>query len=117
MAVLRVSVAGFTGHSLATKWLGSQLMLWLRIHCRRCKRHRFDSWVGKIPWSRTWQPALVFLPGVSHGQRSLETYSPWGCKELDMAEQLNMHAQLGSISFLSLWFFSQDLDFQKRKSD
>ena len=23
------------------------------IHqCRRCKRHRFDSWVGKIPWKK-----------------------------------------------------------------
>ena len=31
----------------------------------------FDSWVGKIPWRRKWQPTLVFLPGESHGQRSL----------------------------------------------
>ena len=29
--------------------------------CRRCKRHGFDPWVGKIPWSRKWQPTLVFL--------------------------------------------------------
>ena len=26
---------------------------------------------GKIPWRREWQPTLVFLPGESHGQRSL----------------------------------------------
>ena len=32
----------------------------------------------------------VFLPGESHGQRSLVGYSPWGCKELDMTEQLNL---------------------------
>ena len=32
--------------------------------------------VGKIPWRRPRQPALVFLPGQSHGQRSLEGYSP-----------------------------------------
>ena len=51
--------------------------------CRRHKRHRFDPWVGKIPWRRAWQPTPVFLPGESHGQRSLEGYSPWGCKELD----------------------------------
>ena len=38
---------------------------------RKHKRHRFDTWVGKIPWSRKWQPTLVFLPGKSHGQRSL----------------------------------------------
>ena len=35
----------------------------------------FDPWVGKIPWRRAWQPALVFLPGESHGQRSLAGYS------------------------------------------
>ena len=47
---------------------------------RRC---RFDPWVGKIPWKRKWQPTLVFLPGKSHGQRSLVGYSPWGHKESD----------------------------------
>ena len=25
----------------------------------------FDSWVGKIPWGRAWQPTPVFLPGES----------------------------------------------------
>ena len=44
--------------------------------CRRQKRCRFDSWVGKIPWRRTWQPTPVFLPGESHRQRSLAGYSP-----------------------------------------
>ena len=34
--------------------------------CRRSKRHRFDPWVGKIPWRRKWQPTPVFLPGKSH---------------------------------------------------
>ena len=33
--------------------------------CRRHKRCRFDPWFGKIPWRRTWQPTLVFLPGES----------------------------------------------------
>ena len=31
----------------------------------------------------------VFLPRESHGQRSLAGYSPWGCKESDMTEQLS----------------------------
>ena len=31
-------------------------------------------------WRRAWQPTPVFLPGESHGQRSLVGYSPWGCK-------------------------------------
>ena len=30
--------------------------------CRRLKRYRFNPWVGKIPWRRTWQPTPVFLP-------------------------------------------------------
>ena len=56
--------------------------------CRRSKKCGFDPWVRKIPWRRKWQPTPVFLPEESHGQRSL-VRSPWGCKELDMTEQLN----------------------------
>ena len=41
-----------------------------------------NSWVRKIPWRRKWLPTAVFLPGESHGQRSL-------AKELDTTEQLN----------------------------
>ena len=41
---------------------------------RRHKRRGFDPWVGKIPWSRKWQPAPVFLPGKFHRQRSLVGY-------------------------------------------
>ena len=48
--------------------------------CSRLKRHRFDSWVWKILWRRTWQPTPVFSPGESHGQRSLAAYSLWGCR-------------------------------------
>ena len=44
------------------------------------KSHKFDPWVGKIPWSRKWQPTPVFLPGESHGQRSLVGCSPWGLR-------------------------------------
>ena len=48
---------------------------------RRNKRCGFNLWVGKIPWRRAWQLTLVFLPGESHGQRSLVGYSPWGHTE------------------------------------
>jgi len=44
--------------------------------------HRFNPWVGKIPWRRKWQPIPVFLPGKSHGQRSLVGYSSLGCKRV-----------------------------------
>ena len=40
----------------------------------------FSSWVGKIPLRRKWQPTPVFLPGKSHGQRSLAGYCPWDSK-------------------------------------
>ena len=35
-----------------------------------------DPWVGQISWRREQQPTPVFLPGESHGQWSLEGYSP-----------------------------------------
>ena len=40
----------------------------------------------KMPWRRTWQPTRVFLPGESHGQRSLVGYGSWGHRESDMIE-------------------------------
>ena len=46
----------------------------------QCRRWGFSPWVGKIPWRRKWQPTPVFLPGESHGQRSLAGYSPWLCR-------------------------------------
>ena len=39
--------------------------------CRRHRRRGFDPWIGKMPWRRKWQSTPVFLPGESHGQRSL----------------------------------------------
>ena len=62
--------------------------------CLRSGRPRFAPWVRKIPCRRKWQSILVFLPGKSHGRRSLVGYSPWGRKESDTTEQLH---------FLNLW--------------
>ena len=39
--------------------------------CKRHKRPRFEPWFRKTPWRRAWQPTPVFLPGESHGQKSL----------------------------------------------
>ena len=50
----------------------------------------FNSWVAKIPWRRDRLPTPVFLPGESHAQRSLASYSPWGSKESDVTEQLGI---------------------------
>ena len=43
---------------------------------------RFNPWVVKMPWKRERLPTLVFLPGESHGQRSLVGYSPSGPKRV-----------------------------------
>ena len=47
-------------------------------------------------WRREWQPAPVFLPGESQGQRSLAGYSPWGHKESDTTEWLTLSPGRGS---------------------
>ena len=64
------------------------MFIWLRIRLQY-KWPEFDPWVGKISWRRAWQPTSVFLAAESHGQRSLEGYSPWNLKESDMTEPLS----------------------------
>ena len=54
------------------------------------RRLWFDPWAGEIPWRREWPTSPIFLPRESDGQRSLEGYSPWGHKEMDMTEQLTL---------------------------
>ena len=73
--------------------------------CRKHRRHGFNPWVGKIPCSRRWQPTPIFLPGESHGQRSLVDFSPWAHKELDMTEQgCMMHNTFTSDTKSFEWF-------------
>ena len=64
-------------------------------------------------WRRKWQPTPVFLPGESHGQRSLVGYSPWGCKESDTTEQLNHHHP--AIWLLAIHITLLDLSFHTCK--
>ena len=58
--------------------------------------------VRKLPWRREWPPTLVYLPGESHGQRSLGSgcawLSSWGHKELAMTEQLTLWKEAVCIS-------------------
>ena len=66
-----------------------------------------ETWVWSLgredPWRRAWQLTPVFLPGESHGQRSLVGYSPWGRKESDTTEQ-HLHMYLSDAdSGLSDW--------------
>ena len=48
------------------------------LQCRSCRGCRFNPWVRKIPWRRSWQPSPVFLPGKFHEQRNLVDCSTWG---------------------------------------
>ena len=53
---------------------------WNAGDCLQCRRARFNSKVVKIPWRRKSRSTPVFLPGESHGQKSLTGYSRWGHK-------------------------------------
>ena len=75
------------------KWVTNKVPRWLsgKESACHCRRHEFNPWVGKMPWSRKWQLTPVFLPGKSHGQRSLVDYSPWGCGESDTTKWISMN--------------------------
>ena len=46
---------------------------------------------------RQWHPTPVLLPGKSHGRRSLESCSPWGCWGSDTTERLHFHFSLSCV--------------------
>ena len=76
--------------------------------CLPSRRRGFDPWVSKIPWRRKWQPTPVFLPGKSHGQRSLVVCSPWDHKESDTTEHAHTYThpskkRVGSHGISVLW--------------
>ena len=81
------------------------------------KETGFHPWVGKTPRRREWHPTPVFLPGKSHGQRSLAGYSPWGHKESDMTEWLTLPQlhweQLSCMIFAQSvsWRCNQDVNW------
>ena len=62
-------------------------------------------------WRRKWHPTPVFLPGKSHGQRSLAGYSPWGRKESDTSYQLSNSTNLKTmvLSVLACFILFRDL--------
>ena len=70
---------------------------WLLVLCTvtqfQCRRHGFYPWVRKIPWRRKWHPPPVFLPGDSHGQRSLWATQSMGSHRagLDWATEQQQH--------------------------
>ena len=69
------------------------------------RTHTFNPWVRKIPWRRIWQPTAIFLPGKSHGQRSLVGYNSWGLKELNTIWRLNNNRNNTYLSRSGCKFF------------
>ena len=65
------------------------------VSARGCRRLSSDPWVGKILWRRERPPTPVFLPGKSHGLKSLVGYSPWGHKGSCVTE----HAGTASLRY------------------
>ena len=59
----------------------------------------FHPWVGKITWSRKWQPTPVFLPGKLQGQRSLMGCSPWACKGSVTTEHITYCTEKVNLGF------------------
>ena len=62
----------------------------LQHHSSKASIIRYSALVQR----RKWRPTPVFLPGKSHGQRSLVSCNPWDHKELDMTEGLHFHFSL-----------------------
>ena len=90
--------------------------------CLQCGRTGLDSWVGKIPWRRKWQPTPVLLPGKFHGLRSPVGYSPWGRKESDTTEWLydtwnNSSSKRSKIIWFHLYEVSREVKFKERKEN
>ena len=60
-----------------------------------------ETWVQSLgledPLEKKWQPAPLFLPGESHGERSLVGYSPWGRIQSATTEQLADKRQMARI--------------------
>ena len=65
---------------------------WAAVHGVAKSRTRLrDFTFTFMHWRRKWQPTPLFLPGKSHGRRSLMGCSPWGRKESDTTERLHFH--------------------------
>ena len=80
--------------------------------CRRLRRLGFDPWVGKIPWSRKWQPIPVFSPAKFLEQRNLVgLQSREGVTESDMSEHTCMHPHISLYSLFSIQWPGSMPDF------
>ena len=72
-----------------------------------------ETWVQSLGWEDPLEEEMatipVFLPGESHGQRSLLGYSPWSHQESDTAELLTL--SLSKVNMYILKFFDFKFHF------
>ena len=103
-------------HSVHICYLSVLVAQQLKYACQ-FRRLGFNPCVRKILWRRKWQQTPVFLPGESHGQRSLAGCSPWGCKRVrhDLANKQQSisptNVQKPMIVRLPLHILSQKVTF------
>ena len=100
------SQGSFPSAPLLTLFQKDGETLWKTLwkHCPGILGSLQGKWVPpfKGTWRRKWQPTPVFLPGQSHGQRTLVGYSPWGRQESDMTEGLYNNNSQRQKGFKSL---------------
>ena len=94
-------------HSLKNRLLSVYYTPWASLVAQTVKRLSAmqETWVRSLGWEdpleKEWQPTPVFLPGKSHGRRSLVGYRPWGRKESDTTERLHFHFHYTPTSFVT----------------
>ena len=63
-----------------------------------------ETWVRSLGWENPleegMQPTPIFLPGESHGQRSLVDYSPWGYEESDTTEHTHTYTHTRAYMYV-----------------
>ena len=79
-------------------------------HAAEVKRLEFGPWVGKIAWRRAWQSTPVFLPGESHGQRSLRATVHGVTKSQTQLKQLSIYACMQPYVHRSTIHNGQDME-------
>ena len=89
------------------------------------RRLKFDPWIGKIPQRRKWQPTPVFLPGKSHGKKSLVDYTVHGVPRVrhNLVTEPLPHKHIcmcvcvyTHIQFKAFWFNTTSSDIHMKPS-
>ena len=75
----------------------------------QCRMRRFNSWVGKIPWRRKWQPTPVIL-----AWKIPWTEEPDGLQFMGLTKQLSIHIydrQICTYTDTHIWFKESNTDW------